>query len=415
MADNAPPASSPDQTTEKPEEDGGNIGEVVGAIALTAWILLANFFVFFSVLCSRRRRKASFNLHVCNLCLVGLLLGGLVLPLYIDFCLHGHWRHGDQLCRVWLMADMVVGVASLVGVFCAVFDVFVNLSCPGCVQGGCKYVLSAFLVLLPWAVACGLVLPLYMFGETGEGVGLFHQTNGNEGGGASDGGKVVAYQAYKGGRSGFENKNIKTSVDTDAAVGGAGSDNTAMASKGENSKQIGAGEGYCYLHLHGPHSVALELAGYAVPGLASVGLLVAASLTWCVWRHELREEAQSEQRGHKGWQVITCWLVCIATVGMWFPFAALHTLTFLVDRAWPEHWLTISVWLAYANAGVNPLLWMVSPRLRESVCSLMCCCFCCCACCCQCCREKRSAYRHRHREYIEDKEAGAAMIEFSHR
>lgn len=407
MADPTPPPNG-EQTTVQPETDDDNVGEVIGAIALTAWVLVANFFVFCSILCNSRRRKASFNLHVCNLCLVGVLLGGLVLPLYIDFNLHGHWRHGDQLCRVWLMADMVVGVASLVAVFCAVFDVFVNLSCPGCVQGGCKYVLSAFLVLLPWAAACGLVLPLYMFGETGEGVGLFHQTNSASGG---EGGQVVSYQAHKGGRSGFENKNIRTQLEMAEETGS----DAAMASKSESKPRLGVGEGYCYLHLHAPHSVALELAGYAVPGLASIGLLVAASLTWCVWRQELREDNHSEQRGHKGWQIITCWLVCVAVVGMWFPFAALHTLTFLLDKSWPDYWLTIAVWLAYANAGVNPLLWLVSPRLRQSVAELMCCCFCCCACCCRCCREKRSAYRHRHRTYLEDKEAGAAMIEFSHR
>ncbi|KAK3743559.1 hypothetical protein RRG08_027426 [Elysia crispata] len=406
MADDSLSGAKPEQTAEESNGDVHkvNVGELAGAIVLAAWVLLANFFLFLSILSSRRRRKASFNLHVCNLCLVGLLLGGLVLPLYIDFCLHGHWQHGDQLCRIWLMADMVVGVASLVVVFCAVFDIFVNLSCPACVQGGCKYVLSAFLVLLPWVVACGLVLPLYIFGETGEGVGLFYQTNGKSG--EEGEGKVVLYQAQKGGRSGIENENTRDKVESAKA----GSD--ALAG---DSDKLGVSKGYCYLHMHGAHSVALQLSGYAVPALAAVGLLVAASLTWCVWRHELREDADSEQRGHKGWQVITCWLVCLAVVGMWFPFAALHTLTFLMDKSWPEHWMTIAVWLAYGNAAVNPLLWMLSPRIRQSVGSLMCCCFCCCACCCRCCREKRAAYRHRHRDYIEDKEAGAAMIEFSPR
>ena len=190
------------------------------------------------------------------------------------------------------MADMVVGVASLVVVFCAVFDIFVNLSCPACVQGGCKYVLSAFLVLLPWVVACGLVLPLYIFGETGEGVGLFYQTNGKSG--EEGEGKVVLYQAQKGGRSGIENENTRDKVESAKA----GSD--ALAG---DSDKLGVSKGYCYLHMHGAHSVALQLSGYAVPALAAVGLLVAASLTWCVWRHELREDADSEQRGHKGWQV----------------------------------------------------------------------------------------------------------------
>ena len=196
------------------------------------------------------------------------------------------------------MADVVVGVASILVVFCAVFDVFVNLSCPSCASGGCKYVLSAFLVLLPWAAACGLVLPLYIFGETGEGVGLYHHTSGQAGqDGGTDGSNVVAYQAHKGGRSGIENEHNAARIKD---VAGTGSD-VAMASGSED--KLGIGKGYCYLHLQAPHSVALELAGYAVPALAAVGLLVASSLTWCVWRHELREDAGSEQRGHKGWQV----------------------------------------------------------------------------------------------------------------
>ncbi|GFO28838.1 dopamine receptor d5 [Plakobranchus ocellatus] len=396
MSDGGTSGSSPERPPADDANDDGyevNVGETVGAMALSAWAVLTNLFLIVAILRSEHRRKVSFNLHVCNLCLVGLLLAGLVLPLYIDFCLHGHWRHGDQLCRIWLMADMVVGVASVLVVFSAVFDRFVHFSCPGSVEGGCKFVLSAILILLPWAVACGLVLPLYMHGETGEGVGLFHDR------GDKSKHEVITYEVHKGGRSGIENGNVRIRSENGESDAGSGND-------------IYEDKGYCYLHLRPPHALTMELAGYAVPALAAVGLLVATSLTWCVRRQELRELDYSVEREHKGWQVITSWLVCVAVVGMWFPFSALHVLTFLVDRSWPEHWMTIAVWLAYANAGVNPLLWLVMPRLRQSVCSLLCCCFCCCACCCQCCRDKRTAYRNRHRDYIEDKEAGTAMIEF---
>ena len=59
MADDGPSAGSPEQPEgEANDGEGGlNVGEVAGAIALTAWVLLANFFVFLSIISNRRRRK----------------------------------------------------------------------------------------------------------------------------------------------------------------------------------------------------------------------------------------------------------------------------------------------------------------------------------------------------------------------
>ncbi|CAL1541873.1 unnamed protein product [Lymnaea stagnalis] len=305
----------------------------IPVILFTVWVLFSNLTLILAILRSEHRRKISFNLHVCNLCVVGLLLGGLVLPLLMEFRLRDVWFHDENLCRVWLMADMMVSTVSILTIGVMIFDRFVLFSCPGSAEGGCKFVVSAILIILPWAGGASIVLPVYLFGETGSGVV----------------------------------------------------------------------EGYCFLHLEPVYSIASELAGYAVPGLAALGLLVATTLTFCVRREELREMDYSEEREHKGWQVLMLWIMSLAVLGLWCPFAVLHVLIFFAPGTPSFYsWLTFAIWSGYANAGLNPILWMIMPKLRQSVKALCCCC-----------------YKHRYDDdeddvsvFEEDDETNAAMIEF---
>lgn len=114
--------------------------------------------------------QVSFNLHVCNLSLAGLLMGSLVLPLVIDFNLQNRWQHGNNLCRIWLMADMIVATVSVLVLAAMIFDRFVLFSCPDAAEGCCKFVLSAALIVFPWTLGAATVLPIYLLGETGDGV-----------------------------------------------------------------------------------------------------------------------------------------------------------------------------------------------------------------------------------------------------
>lgn len=97
-------------------------------------------------------------------------MGILVLPLVIDFNLQNRWQHGNNLCRIWLMADMIVATVSVLVLAAMIFDRFVLFSCPDAAEGCCKYVLSAALIVFPWTLGAATVLPIYLLGETGDGV-----------------------------------------------------------------------------------------------------------------------------------------------------------------------------------------------------------------------------------------------------
>ncbi|KAK6994115.1 beta-1 adrenergic receptor [Biomphalaria glabrata] len=297
---------SPPQTpaTDPPHDGQLHFSPVeIPIILFTVWAIVANSVLILAILRNEHRRQVSFNLHVCNLSSVGLLLGCFVLPLLIDFNLKNFWSYDDNLCRIWLMADLLVCTVSVLVVLAMVFDRFVLFSCPGSAEGTCKYVLSALLIILPWVLGTAIVLPIYLFGETGDGVK----------------------------------------------------------------------EGVCYLHYEPPFPIVSELAGFIVPGLATFGLLVATTLTFWLKRQELREMDFSEEREHKGWQVLMLWILTVAVLGLWSPFAALRMANFFLDQTL-ESWITFAIWFGYASSGVNPILWMIMPRLRQSVKALLCCC-----------------------------------------
>ncbi|KAH9496377.1 hypothetical protein Btru_010767 [Bulinus truncatus] len=272
-------------------------------ILFTVWAIVSNLVLILAILRNEHRRRVSFNLHVCNLSSVGVLLGCFVLPLLIDYNLKNHWSYDDNLCRVWLMADMMVCTVSVLVVLAMVFDRFVLFSCPGSAEGPCKYVLSAVLILLPWVFGAGIVMPVYLYGEAGDGVTV----------------------------------------------------------------------GHCYLHFRSPFPIVSELAGYAVPGLAAFGLLVATTLTFWLKKEELREMDFSEEREHKGWQVLMLWIITLAVLGLWCPFSGLRLANFFLPHTL-ESWITFAMWFGYANSGLNPILWMIMPKLRQSVKALFCCC-----------------------------------------
>lgn len=97
-------------------------------------------------------------------------MGGLVLPLFVDINFRDKWVHNDILCRVWIMSDMMVCTVSVLVLATMIFDRFVLFSCPDAAEGCCKFVLSATLIAIPWAVGSALVIPIYLVGETGDGV-----------------------------------------------------------------------------------------------------------------------------------------------------------------------------------------------------------------------------------------------------
>jgi hypothetical protein len=318
-------------TTAQPEEVTANYMSppVIGGIVLAVWALLSNCVLIMAILRSEHRRKVSFNLHVCNLCLTGVLMGGLVLPFRIDMGLYGQWVHSDNLCRVWLMASMVLATVSVMVLVAMIFDRFVLFSCPEAAEGCCKFVMSAILIVFPWAFGTGIVVCIYLFGETGLGVKEDH--------------------------------------------------------------------GLCVLNLDETFAIVAEIACYAAPSLVAIALLVITSLTWCFKKEELRDMDFSQEREHKGWQVFTSWVITIAVIGMWFPIFALHVLKFILGTTWPIEWFIAAVWIAYANSGLNPILWMIMPRLRQSIKALCCCCC------------KKLGHDD---DYLDD-ETSAAMIEFS--
>ncbi|XP_059166703.1 beta-1 adrenergic receptor-like isoform X1 [Physella acuta] len=319
-------------TTSSPHEPKARFRpEELLVIAFTLWVIFSNLVIILAILRSEYRRKISFNLHVCNLCVAGLVMGVLVMPLLTEYRLRNQWIHDEQLCRIWLIADMAVCTVSILAIVAIIFDRFVLFSCPYFAEGACKYVMTSVLIMLTWAGGLGIIVPIYIYGETGTGV------------------------------------------------------NSA--------------EGYCFLHLNKPFSLIIELAGYAVPAVISVGLLIATTITFFQKRDELRDLEFSDEREHKGWQVLMLWVICFSVLVMWFPFVLIHVLFFfLTSTSTLLDWLTFAMWLSYANSGINPLLWMITPKLRQSVKALFCCC--------------RKHQRYEDNDFVFDEEANSAMVEF---
>ncbi len=81
--------------------------------AIGIWIVLVNLFFLLALSLSKRIQKKYSYWLLKNLAVADLLVGLLVVPIAIHNDVYERWILGDMICRVWIMADVVLCSVSL--------------------------------------------------------------------------------------------------------------------------------------------------------------------------------------------------------------------------------------------------------------------------------------------------------------
>ncbi|XP_046542649.1 beta-1 adrenergic receptor-like [Haliotis rubra] len=120
----------------------------------------------------------------------------------------------------------------------------------------------------------------------------------------------------------------------------------------------------CYFIVEPPQKILSPVISFFIPIFVCIGVDIGILMKW----RELRQEQGEYPRK----QTVGVLLVCTAYILMRAPFYVIFPLSAMGVYA-PLKAVSISNWLAYANSGVNPLLWLVSPKVREGYWALLCC------------------------------------------
>ncbi|ESO99443.1 hypothetical protein LOTGIDRAFT_113690 [Lottia gigantea] len=110
-----------------------------------------------------------FLIHIVNIAVADILVGIFVLPILVDFILAGSWKLGDEACQFWVISDILMCTVSIIAIVMVSYDRFIYLNWPKFYSSGYKqYILGSVMVLLPWIIGLGLVLPIWLNGQASQ-------------------------------------------------------------------------------------------------------------------------------------------------------------------------------------------------------------------------------------------------------
>ncbi|XP_075445156.1 histamine H3 receptor-like [Ascaphus truei] len=108
-------------------------GTVVFLIVLVSLIILVtilgNTLVILAFIVDKRLRNQS-NFFILNLAICDFFIGAFCIPLNVPFILTGKWVLGKFLCKLWLIADNIMCVASVFSVVLISYDRFLSVTWP---------------------------------------------------------------------------------------------------------------------------------------------------------------------------------------------------------------------------------------------------------------------------------------------
>ncbi|KAK6175638.1 hypothetical protein SNE40_014050 [Patella caerulea] len=144
-----------------------SVGMAVFGIILAIWIIFVNGALIIVVLSSKERRNNNFMLHIVNIAVADIFVGILVLPIMADYLLAGSWKLGAEACQFWVITDILMCTVSIIAIVMVSYDRFIYLVWPKFYASGWKqYILGSVMILIPWVVGLGLVLPLWLNGQS---------------------------------------------------------------------------------------------------------------------------------------------------------------------------------------------------------------------------------------------------------
>ncbi|XP_071082396.1 beta-4C adrenergic receptor-like [Haliotis cracherodii] len=133
-------------------------------------------------------------------------------------------------------------------------------------------------------------------------------------------------------------------------------------------------ENDCMLLLRQDYKISSLFVSFFVPAFLAIGVNVAILLMLFVLRQRLGELPLKRKNENPKRQIFCVCIVSVVFTVMWAPFFVVSLLMAVGEYKPPRAIITLTIWMGYCNSGVNPLLWLVFPQVREGFRALLCCC-----------------------------------------
>uniref|UniRef100_A0A0B7AHM3 G-protein coupled receptors family 1 profile domain-containing protein n=1 Tax=Arion vulgaris TaxID=1028688 RepID=A0A0B7AHM3_9EUPU len=143
---------------------GDHLSLCIVHIMMALWVCLANTSQIINIMLSSTLRYKPKNLLAVNVCVIELIVGGFLCPLYSDSLMQGTWRHDVNTCILYEVIFYAQVSISTLAVLVLVVERFYYLLSPRMMEGSGKRFVTVILLLLPWVVGSSLVVPAFLTG-----------------------------------------------------------------------------------------------------------------------------------------------------------------------------------------------------------------------------------------------------------
>uniref|UniRef100_A0A0B7A0L5 G-protein coupled receptors family 1 profile domain-containing protein n=1 Tax=Arion vulgaris TaxID=1028688 RepID=A0A0B7A0L5_9EUPU len=135
-------------------------------IIMAVWACLANCSQIFNVLLKANLRLQPKNILVVNVCVIELVIGAFLCPLYSESLMQGTWRLDVNACITYEVIFYIQVAVSTLSVMALVVERFYYIINPNLMNGSKKWTFTAVLLTFPWMLGSALVVPMFMNGAT---------------------------------------------------------------------------------------------------------------------------------------------------------------------------------------------------------------------------------------------------------
>ncbi|XP_052796912.1 5-hydroxytryptamine receptor 2B-like [Mya arenaria] len=130
---------------------------------LACWTCFINIVIICACLASQRTKSDAFYMQVINFSVTNILISVFVLPLTVYYILHV-WDLGQPLCRIWVIADILLPFVAFLIVLIISCDRLLHASHPTLYSWLFQKSLTNVIICTPWVIGLIIVVPIWTSG-----------------------------------------------------------------------------------------------------------------------------------------------------------------------------------------------------------------------------------------------------------
>ncbi|XP_052792475.1 5-hydroxytryptamine receptor 1D-like [Mya arenaria] len=130
---------------------------------LACWTCFINIVLICACLASQRTKSDAFYLQVINFSVTNIVISVFVLPLTVYYILHV-WELGQPLCRIWVIADILLPFVAFLIVLIISCDRLIHASHPKLYLWLFQKSLTKGIICTPWVIGLVIVVPIWTSG-----------------------------------------------------------------------------------------------------------------------------------------------------------------------------------------------------------------------------------------------------------